>query len=109
MARQQQKEEHTQVLDDGPIPDVTLPPVSNESAVVADATRKNPVTPVKAPDVQYYRVIKGGPIQAAGYRSVLREGKEIDSVNYDIRALQQQGIRLERVAPEDRLRVGGII
>jgi hypothetical protein len=110
MARAQQtKTEHVEVLSSEPIPEVTLPPVSNEAPVVADATMRNPPQAAKGPEVEYFRVTRGGYVQSpGGVRSQLREGKEIDSLNYDPARLRQQGIRLERIRPEERASFGRI-
>lgn len=108
-AQQQNKTEHLEILSNDEIPDVTLPPVTNEAPVVADATTRNPPTPAKGPPVEYFRVVRGGYVQSpGGVRSQLREGKEIDSLNYDPARLRQQGIRLERIQPEDRSSFGRI-
>jgi hypothetical protein len=105
----QQKTEHLEVLSDRPIEDVELPPVVNAAPVVADATQKNPPVAAKGPKVEYFRVTRGGFVQSpGGVRSMLREGKEIDTLNYDVNRLRQQGIRMERIQPEERTSVGGI-
>ena len=59
--------------------------------------------------MEYFRVTRGGYVQSpGGVRSQLREGKEIDSLNYDPVRLRQQGIRLERIQPEERTSFGRI-
>lgn len=108
-SQQTNKTEHLEVLSNDPIPEVELPPVTNEAPVVADATTKNPPQAVKGPPVEYYRITRGGYVQSpGGVRSQLREGKEIDSLNYDPARLRQQGIRLEKIRPEDRSSIGRI-
>lgn len=52
------------------------------------------------PRVRRMRVVKGGGISMNSVRSHLKEGKIIDSQNYDFERLIQQGIRLEPVADE---------
>jgi len=97
------KGEKIEVLTPGTVddaPEIGLPPVSNEAALVADATENNPErigdeADEQVPVVQWARVIKGGYFQAAGGRTMLKEGKELNSHNYNFRQLQRQGIKLE--------------
>lgn len=59
--------------------------------------------PTKAgvgPRPKRYRVLNGGHITWNGNRTVMRAGKEIDSLNYDVTKLRQQGIKLEEIIPE---------
>jgi len=100
------KDEHVEVLRDGPIPEVEAP-YSMESEVKADARDKNKPPPPtkKPPEVKVPRVFRVKEDKRAlvnGYRTILRAGKEIDTLNYDIRRLQSQGVKLEEIKPEDR-------
>lgn len=98
------KEEKVETISSGPIPDVELPPVTNENQVVADARAKNPKPKAEqvGPKPRYFRVTRGGMILHNGYRTRMPAGKEIDDLNYDIRKLQQQGVQLQEISPEDR-------
>lgn len=95
-------EERIEVLNPADtVPEGQLP--TGDSEVVADATAKNPPLPqdVEVPTPKRYRVTKGGMFMAhGGYRAKLHEGKEIDTLNYDIKKLQQQGIKVELIADE---------
>ena len=82
---------------------VELPEVNDaaRSVLVADATAREveiaPTPPPEiVPEVKRYVVTKGGSILNNGFRVTLKEGKEIDSLNYDIVHVQRQGIRLQR-------------
>lgn len=97
--------EHIEVLNHETEPgDVPLEDVNDEAraVIVADATAKNPEPAAEAaPEVRYYRVIKGGPVlMPNGMRTVLKEGKVFNNLNYDPRRLQMQGIKLERAETE---------
>jgi len=83
---QDDKNESVQVLGNGPIPDVRL---------------ADPDAEAEAPKPKWYRVIKGGIVLDGGFRARLKEGKEINSLNYNIRRLQQQGIMLQEFDPAD--------
>jgi hypothetical protein len=82
--------------------------VVDASPIRGDATSRNRVlTPEEEaalPEVKRYRVTRGGMALmksgSGGYRARLKEGKEIDSLNYDVRDLQRQGIRVERINPD---------
>lgn len=116
MARQvprQAGEEHVNVVSNGPIPSVDLPAVDDQSrsGVIGSALDRGPQRkPGEGPPPpRRFRVTKGGTIfqggemGTGGYRTTLREGKEISALHYDIRALQQQGIRLEEIKDEPQL------
>jgi hypothetical protein len=80
---------------------IELPNVNDAATavVVADATAKqlpDAPAPEEIPKVRRYVVVRGGPVLQAGFRTNLKEGKVIDSLNYDIQHLQRQGIRLQR-------------
>jgi hypothetical protein len=49
------------------------------------------------PVVHRFRVLADRPISAGGSRTTLRAGKEIDSLNYNIRDLRQQGVQLQAI------------
>lgn len=107
MARHQRTqpdpEETVEVLNESTdIPDAELPRVG------ADPQFKGPAKALGLPQgeqgkVRYFRVVRGGYfMDRSGTRSLMREGKEIDNLNYDIRRLQQQAIKLEEIDPADR-------
>jgi len=50
---------------------------------------------------KWYRVVRGGPVLENGFRTVLKEGKEISTLNYNVKKLIQQGIRLVEFDPEN--------
>lgn len=86
--------------------EIQLPPPDdvNRSTVVADATAKNkPAKPAEEPTkpTSYARVVRGGPVLENGFRTNLKEGKVLDSLNYNFKRLQQQGIRLEKIEKEE--------
>ena len=80
---------------------IEVPPLNDavRSVLVADATAKAlPETPApeEVPVVKRYVVVRGGQVLQNGFRTMIKEGKEIDSLNYDVAHLQRQGIRLQR-------------
>jgi hypothetical protein len=86
----------------GDIPTVKLG-VPGPAVLVADATSRNKTPAEAPPEVRRYRVTKGGNVRCArlGQRVTIKEGKELDSINFDVRDLQRQGIRLVRVEDVD--------
>lgn len=78
------------------------PEARMDGQLVRDATENNPDRP--SPPVKKFRVIKGGTYSDPFTRgkATLKEGKEIDALNYDILSLQRQGIKLELIAEETR-------
>jgi len=102
----------------GDIPDVNLPPLVNEAPIKGDATQRNlmgasstdtestsestsaETTAAATPAVRYFRVERGGYILQKGYRTRLREGKVVDSLNYDLKKLVTQGIKLTEVSAD---------
>lgn len=75
-----------------------------EGQIVRDATDKNPrldedAQAQAADKRRFYRVLKGGQFADphSKSRATLKAGKEIDSLNYNVRELQKQGIVLERI------------
>lgn len=57
----------------------------------------------KGPIVKHYVVTRGGPVlMRGGYRTRLNEGKELDSLNFDIPKLTQQGIHLKEISAPNR-------
>ncbi len=102
-------EEDLTVLKDGEVPEVAPPAYTTDSEVVADAKEKNKPRKADAPppiERKWWRVTRGGYVlDKAGYRTKMREGKELDNLNYDIKRLKSQGIRLEEIPPEERVTV----
>ena len=87
------------------LPVTTPADISAEPDVVADATERNPRPPAgaKVPKAKRYTVTKGGSISqpgpgGAGYRTIMREGKVIDNLNFDIASLRAQGIGLQELS-----------
>jgi len=66
-----------------------------------ETSKDDPPCERPRPKNRRFRVIKGGNISTGGVRATLREGKELDERNYDIRNLVRQGIRLEEITDED--------
>ena len=102
-SNQQDGNEHVQVLRTGQPEERGPEDIITEPTVKADATDRNPKTEPELRKVRKFEVTKGGPYSApgvgasGGYRSMLREGKVIDEMNYDIKAVQAQGIKLREL------------
>ena len=71
---------------------------SNPAEVIAVAV--DPNENADSPTVRRFVVEKEKNISQNGIRSILREGKEIDELNYDIVALQKQGVKLREITAE---------
>lgn len=99
--RSESEEEHITVVGNSAPEDVDVTTAFvHGGAIVADAVAARATTAVPTAEIRKARrfvVRKGGMISATGYRTMMREGKEIDDLNYDIRSLAQQGILLEEV------------
>ena len=81
------------------VPDGSIPEASG--AVRGSALEKNPEPREEATPPKRYRVLGDKMfMDRHGYRAKMREGKEIDSHNYDIAALRRQGIKLEEIPDE---------
>lgn len=102
-----QADEDLQVLvpgDPNNAPEVQLEAVG-ESKIRGSALDHNPPSAedaaAQAPERKLYRVVRGGMYADPNTRSrtQIRPGKEVDNVNYNIRDLQRQGIRLEKIEP----------
>jgi len=65
----------------------------NASPVRASAEENR--EPIDAPPAPRYRVLNTQYVMARGGRTILRAGKTIDSMNYDIESLVGQGVQLE--------------
>lgn len=100
-----EEQERIEVLNaSDEIPDATLPDVGSEPRVVGNALDRAPKRAEELQaQVRYFRVLRGGYfLDRSGVRALMREGKEIDNLNYDIRRLQQQGIKLQEINEADR-------
>jgi hypothetical protein len=77
--------------------------VPGPSVLVADATARSRRPVEDGPPVKRYRIVRGGTVRDAktGTRVTIHEGKEIDSLNYDVRDLQKQGIRVAKIDPNE--------
>jgi len=107
MARQVKNpkdDENITTLDAGPIAEEKLDPVEAQDAANVTDTRTalRDDDPVEGPQAKWYVVIKGGVAQCNGVRARLKEGKELNDLNYSIRDLQRQGIRLAVIDPNNR-------
>lgn len=79
-----------------PTSEYETPPMM-EAPKLGDATEHGNA-PVEAPPVPRYRVERSQYIMQAGGRVILREGKVIDGLNYNIEQLISQGVQLTQVA-----------
>ncbi len=72
--------------------------VMNEPAVTEEELSVNYGPPVKK-----YEVLNGGRVQTAknGQRTYLPVGKIIDTLNYDVPLMRQQGIKLRELSAEE--------
>lgn len=92
-------------VDDGEahegIEDPTFPKLVDPSPHLGDARDKSPILAADAvlpPKPKRYRVTRGGYILTpSGYRTILREGKELSDGLYDIERLKKQGIQLVEI------------
>ena len=90
------------VASPGSMPVINPATCSAEPDVVADATARNPRPAGPVPTARRFTVIRGGSVSqpgpgGTGYRTVVREGKVVDNLNYDIEKLLAQGIKLEEL------------
>lgn len=53
-----------------------------------------------APKPRWARVLVGGNVLENGFRTRLKEGKAINSFNYNFRRLRDQGIKLQEFDPD---------
>ena len=105
--RKPQQQQHVEVLnhsnpmDESGLPEVKLSP-SPESYEAGSAIRDEDMeAALDAPKPLWYRVIVGGTVLENGFRTRMKEGKELNSFNYNIRKLQQQGIKLQQFNPDE--------
>jgi hypothetical protein len=96
---EEEQTETVQVLAGGKPEDVDVGKALVHGApVVGSVMPKDPPPPAAdAKKVRRFRVTKGGTVSTNGYRATLKEGKELDDLNYDIRSLATQGIHLEEI------------
>lgn len=98
------EQESVTTLDAGPIADKEVPPVEVQNAKALEQPRSavdGETEEVEGPKVRRFVVMKGGVAQVGKFRARLKEGKEIDTLNYNIRDLQRQGIRLKEITGMD--------
>lgn len=69
---------------------ITMPGVS-----VASAYRAPDPDAPPPPEVKRYRVLNEITIMSHGCKTLMRTGKEVDDVSYDISNLERQGVRLQ--------------
>lgn len=102
--RKPKDDENIETLGTAPIADRLLDPTEIADAKAAEKVKVavDPDAEQIGPVKRFFVVTRGGTAQVSGFRTRLREGKEIDNVNYDIRALQRQGIRLSEIDPNNR-------
>jgi hypothetical protein len=66
----------------------------------------NPMVPyvqedeVETPPVKKYRVTRGGCVLENGFRTTIKEGKEISEITYNLKKLREQGIRFIEINPD---------
>lgn len=103
-SEESREQEQVEVLNSNTeVPDARLPDVGADPQLKGQAKALKKEPPKAEAQVKYFRVVRGGYIlDRGGYRTMLREGKEISNLNYDIRRLQQQGIKLQAITPEER-------
>lgn len=70
-------------------------PLINQSPVGSNAAQRDGVAIADAPKAASYVVMREQWIMARGGRTILRQGKVIDSLNYDITSLLSQGVALQ--------------
>jgi hypothetical protein len=88
-------------VDPSGIPEVQAS-YDNTGPIIGSALEEqDPEVIANAPKAKWYRVLQGGTVLENGFRCRIKEGKEINSFNYNIRKLQQQGIRLVEFNPEE--------
>lgn len=85
----------------GPVRDRSASDILTASMDVASAVQHNPATP-ELPPKEVWRVTKECSVVLGGVKQKFYEGKEIDTLNYDIKALRRQGVKLERVVEEQQ-------
>jgi hypothetical protein len=124
------KDERVEVLGNGPIPDIKLGPagvigdtpgaekfeegaiqrehidVVSVAPIIGDATAKHPERDLPAGrSIRTFRVVNPGGKHVndvtGGGRVFLHEGKEITNQHYDLRRLQQQGLRIKEIEDGD--------
>lgn len=95
-------------VDSTHVPLGDLPDRSRDGVVVGDATARNPM-PIAGevdgeegpPPPKLFRVMRDASIKTtAGNRTHLPAGKVISTAHYDIRSLQEQGVRLKKHVEE---------
>lgn len=90
--------EHDVAAQLGPDGATALPADENTvgDAKPRRAARPAPEPPVEVPPAARWRVTRGGNVMVRGLKTMMREGKVVDELNYDVDQLRQQGIALER-------------
>ena len=98
--QEQKKHEKVTVTSTAPAEELDAEIVlSNDGQVRPPAFTGEPA-PKGVPEPHRYRVVKGGPIQSNGHRAILKVGKELDDLNYNIVDLKRHGIVLEAIDAE---------
>lgn len=101
---EQRKEEQVTTLDNGPVQDKGVEPTEVQDAKAMQPIKSavDPdVDPKEGPKVRKFVIMRGGVAQVGGFRAKLKEGKEVDTLNYNIRDLQRQGIQLREITGMD--------
>ena len=86
--------------DEGSVEEVKLDPNASSYEAGSAVTEEDLEAAKNAPKLLWYRVLVGGNVLENGFRTRMKEGKEINSFNYNIRRLQQQGIKLQAFDPD---------
>lgn len=69
-------------------------PLVNQSMLGTSAVLRDGNAAIDAPKPMTYMVLREQWIMGRGGRTILRQGKVIDSLNYDIESLRSQGVEL---------------
>ncbi len=93
-------------ISGGPVQDRKASDVLTASMEVGSAVQYGNAIPNAAPEAlpprkEVFRVTKECTVVLGGIKQRFYEGKEIDTLNYDIKMLKRQGVRLEPVKDEE--------
>jgi hypothetical protein len=70
----------------------------NQSPMMPSAADRDGCALAEVPPPRSYKVLQSQYVMSKGGRSILRAGKVVDELNFDIAALESQGVQLERVS-----------
>lgn len=97
------KGETAQVLSSAPVQRIDAEDVGARDGMVAGSAVDPDATPPREPppEVERYVVVKEAIFTDRGHRVRLPVGKVIDSLNYDVRHIIRQGVRVHRLRPDE--------